>query len=107
DRQAGDGIRDFHVTGVQTCALPIYDGSEADHDAALRGDQRSQLVVERLATAGVDPAGILRLEMEAARARGDPDFTRDTVAVDDEIGRASGRGAGEEAVVLATPRPLG
>src|SRR5690606_39511532 len=20
-----DGIRDFHVTGVQTCALPIYD----------------------------------------------------------------------------------
>src|SRR5690606_40058771 len=22
--QAADGIRDFHVTGVQTCALPIY-----------------------------------------------------------------------------------
>src|SRR5690606_40312395 len=22
--QAEDGIRDFHVTGVQTCALPIY-----------------------------------------------------------------------------------
>src|SRR5690606_41067261 len=22
--QADDGIRDFHVTGVQTCALPIY-----------------------------------------------------------------------------------
>src|SRR5690606_41096616 len=22
--QAVDGIRDFHVTGVQTCALPIY-----------------------------------------------------------------------------------
>src|SRR5690606_40669999 len=21
-----DGIRDFHVTGVQTCALPIYQG---------------------------------------------------------------------------------
>src|SRR5436309_11903324 len=25
--QAEDGIRDFHVTGVQTCALPIYAGS--------------------------------------------------------------------------------
>src|SRR5690606_40605285 len=25
--QAEDGIRDFHVTGVQTCALPIFDGS--------------------------------------------------------------------------------
>src|SRR5690606_40825329 len=24
--QAEDGIRDFHVTGVQTCALPIYIG---------------------------------------------------------------------------------
>src|SRR5690606_40902832 len=22
--QAADGIRDFHVTGVQTCALPIW-----------------------------------------------------------------------------------
>src|SRR5207302_8121835 len=25
--QAEDGIRDFHVTGVQTCALPIFQGS--------------------------------------------------------------------------------
>src|SRR5690606_7384494 len=25
--QAEDGIRDFHVTGVQTCALPISNGS--------------------------------------------------------------------------------
>src|SRR5690606_40730527 len=24
--QAEDGIRSFHVTGVQTCALPIYQG---------------------------------------------------------------------------------
>src|SRR5690606_39891106 len=24
--QAEDGIRDFHVTGVQTCALPISNG---------------------------------------------------------------------------------
>src|SRR6266511_5243696 len=25
--QAEDGIRDFHVTGVQTCALPIFIGA--------------------------------------------------------------------------------
>src|SRR5690606_28409444 len=25
-----DGIRGFHVTGVQTCALPIFDGSLVD-----------------------------------------------------------------------------
>src|SRR5690606_40744958 len=28
--QAEDGIRDFHVTGVQTCALPICNGQEQD-----------------------------------------------------------------------------
>src|SRR5579883_2855356 len=27
--QAEDGIRDFHVTGVQTCALPIWGGTRA------------------------------------------------------------------------------
>src|SRR5207302_3394371 len=27
--QAEDGIRDFHVTGVQTCALPIYATEDA------------------------------------------------------------------------------
>src|SRR5690606_40591415 len=27
--QAEDGIRDFHVTGVQTCALPILDNNTA------------------------------------------------------------------------------
>src|SRR5690606_40835870 len=29
--QAEDGIRDFHVTGVQTCALPIW----TDRDSKL------------------------------------------------------------------------
>src|SRR5690606_40926341 len=28
--QAEDGIRDFHVTGVQTCALPISDNDRSD-----------------------------------------------------------------------------
>src|SRR5256885_7596022 len=28
--QAEDGIRDYKVTGVQTCALPISDGPVAD-----------------------------------------------------------------------------
>src|SRR5690606_40895444 len=28
--QAEDGIRDFHVTGVQTCALPIYAGLDLE-----------------------------------------------------------------------------
>src|SRR5690606_40605397 len=33
--QAEDGIRDFHVTGVQTCALPI---SRAERDRKSRED---------------------------------------------------------------------
>src|SRR6266508_6563864 len=30
--QAGDGIRDGHVTGVQTCALPIYHAIGRGHN---------------------------------------------------------------------------
>src|SRR5690606_41072716 len=54
--QAADGIRDFHVTGVQTCALPIFllslsgsaaraaayssvDGGGAESTARRTGDQ--------------------------------------------------------------------
>ena len=31
--QAEDGIRDYDVTGVQTCALPIWKPRNADEDA--------------------------------------------------------------------------
>src|SRR5437868_7346102 len=34
--QAEDGIRDRNVTGVQTCALPIWRGARADGWRALR-----------------------------------------------------------------------
>src|SRR5690606_40494008 len=36
--QAEDGIRDFHVTGVQTCALPILRAARLDNtvDAEIR-----------------------------------------------------------------------
>src|SRR5690606_40163494 len=44
--QAEDGIRDFHVTGVQTCALPISPdlsgtdpGQPQPHRGALAGHQ--------------------------------------------------------------------
>src|SRR5207302_7312648 len=43
--QAEDGIRDFHVTGVQTCALPIYlttceGGMAVTDDAAMAAHMR-------------------------------------------------------------------
>src|SRR5690606_41034720 len=58
--QAEDGIRDFHVTGVQTCALPIssgpcranaldvlHDASESILDDALRTVLAGEPVIER------------------------------------------------------------
>src|SRR5690606_40115725 len=33
--QAEDGIRDFHVTGVQTCALPICQTEQVEQLAAV------------------------------------------------------------------------
>src|SRR5438046_6658811 len=58
--QAEDGIRDWSVTGVQTCALPISDG--------LGG---SLLFQERTESAGeADAARRRRARIPAARAAG-------------------------------------
>src|SRR2546430_17733820 len=43
--QAEDGIRDLTVTGVQTCALPIY--VAARHAGDQQGDARRQEVDRR------------------------------------------------------------
>src|SRR5690606_40872883 len=51
--QAEDGIRDFHVTGVQTCALPIYRGhgllveEELPVSADLIGQEGETVLVHR------------------------------------------------------------
>src|SRR5690606_39430613 len=45
--QAEAGIRDFHVTGVQTCALPIFEldtrASDAERDKA-EGERETALL---------------------------------------------------------------
>src|SRR3712207_7403283 len=40
--QAEDGIRDIGVTGVQTCALPIYDEGEQQQRAGDREQARDE-----------------------------------------------------------------
>src|SRR5688500_19782979 len=57
--QAEDGIRDYKVTGVQTCALPIYDqaGGDDDTDASTRASQRHSALAEQLVAVGV-PVGL-------------------------------------------------
>src|SRR6266511_1597535 len=82
--QAEDVIRVFHVTGVQTCALPIYQtpGEEVAHRADVGGGARQQLpglglvvpcrlqrqemaaepVAEVVLDVGADPAGDVAAE---------------------------------------------
>src|SRR5207253_6146379 len=55
--QAEDGIRDGHVTGVQTCALPI---SGMDH----AGISTQRVVVRQLAEQGIDYRKLGREEFE-------------------------------------------
>src|SRR5690606_39746336 len=72
--QAEDGIRDFHVTGVQTCALPIWPaaglGIASVPGGAAGGLNRAQLRPERT---------------------GCPDWTHSGGTPASEIGRASCR----------------
>src|SRR5690606_35115590 len=75
--QAEDGIRDFHVTGVQTCALPIcitvtIRNRNEEAQEAIRVSSRlvagevmgdvSQDVTRSLSLGLVDPEGKLRFE---------------------------------------------
>src|SRR5690606_39918080 len=47
--QAADGIRDFHVTGVQTCALPIsVEYPEPDHPARRVSEENKKELRRRL-----------------------------------------------------------
>src|SRR5207248_5119978 len=61
-----DGIRDRTVTGVQTCALPIWD-SKLESEVLLRGcsDPRVQLLgsVELRVYAAADQSGACRRQL--------------------------------------------
>src|SRR5690606_33318500 len=60
--QAEDGIRDFHVTGVQTCALPIYNSS-AERKAAMTAYGAELILVSK--EEGMEGARDLALKMQA------------------------------------------
>src|SRR5690625_6060319 len=61
--QAEDGIRDGHVTGVQTCALPIYIGGQF---------QQTQVVILR-AKAGIaaQEFAVVKIGRASCRERGE------------------------------------
>src|SRR6266511_2804425 len=69
--QAEDGIRDFHVTGVQTCALPISNARGARGEELPANGPRcgASLLFDRQASAA---SGIDRARLKAAAVRGRP-----------------------------------
>src|SRR5437660_5430228 len=90
--QAEDGIRDGHVTGVQTCALPIWELMQLELVDATADDFEA-LVALRIAAMRESLERIGRFDPARARERFaagfDPARTRHVEV--DEIGRASCR----------------
>src|SRR3712207_9468385 len=82
--QAEDGIRDIGVTGVQTCALPIYPRSGSSSRRASSTDSRPSTSVKTTGSA-VSPMGASYPASLVAR-------TRATVVAGG--GKASGGGKG-------------
>src|SRR5690606_41066134 len=96
--------RDFHVTGVQTCALPIYDN--VDRDIALYFAEWGFDLIK------VDACGIRGLTPDSrwvasgqvrslgpwvdSESIGRTDIAKVRSLYDEEIGRASCRERGEE-----------
>src|SRR5690606_41123722 len=83
-----DGIRDFHVTGVQTCALPIFSGLAMISDKM--GRPKSRLVLFR----NPKHPGTLRVlkVLAIAEMAGDKfPFAPDRTALGPLLGRAVAR----------------
>src|SRR5690606_40333571 len=56
---AEDGIRDFHVTGVQTCALPISQNTPVESIPILRRKLRQVLELDEAVPGGHDYKAIV------------------------------------------------
>ena len=46
--QAEDGIRDYKVTGVQTCALPIYDNGILEQTELDKHKKAKNMLIDKL-----------------------------------------------------------
>src|SRR5690606_41045713 len=93
-----DGIRDFHVTGVQTCALPICPKQKSTIDLVLEHPVDRGPVTAR-SDAGTSLPPLARIpagasDVSAVEDEPATDTARAPVEIDDEIGRASCRERG-------------
>src|SRR5207302_4346429 len=89
--QAEDGIRDFHVTGVQTCALPIYCELEwlPQMVTQVTSSQPTPAFFARASRARLWSSRVMAVQRSAGMARPLPWAIRQLVL--HEIGRASCR----------------
>src|SRR3712207_9048820 len=85
--QAEDGIRDIGVTGVQTCALPIFGGH--GHEVAVRLPARDDVDVDVAGEARAGDLPLVDADVEAVGPGG-------------QIGRASCRERVEISVVAVS-----
>src|SRR5690606_40566135 len=76
--QAEDGIRDFHVTGVQTCALPIWQKTPNGGNRRLIGNEAR----------GEDQPGLLAVQLGKFLLQLDQ-----RMVVSGDVTRAAGAGA--------------
>src|SRR5690606_40826450 len=88
--QAEDGIRDFHVTGVQTCALPIYParGVHLDLGHRLRVRRGTRLPGVTVPTGGDEVARIVA----ATEGHRENVVDREDRSEERRVGKAWGRG---------------
>src|SRR5690606_40538603 len=88
--QAEDGIRDFHVTGVQTCALPIF-----QREVSLTEIDKRQLEEDRRENAKTRAKAEMMFkglsDTQSAREEARTTHATELKAVKKEIGRASCR----------------
>src|SRR5690606_41050763 len=97
--QAEDGIRDFHVTGVQTCALPIWLAATSARPDSLRSSRamRAPRRARLRATSAPMPlaAPVMTLVVPSTSSRGIPEPF---------VGRLEERGVGKECRSGWSPR---
>src|SRR5690606_40607879 len=94
--QAADVIRDFHVTGVQTCALPIFErpsGTIEFDVATARPDGLAAIVNEFL---GQEASQLVRYVAGSGNALKLSGKATGAGSAAGEIGRAAWRGGGRE-----------
>src|SRR5690606_39396247 len=91
--QAEDGIRDFHVTGVQTCALPISRRLASRHRDGGRGQPgRRHVSTVMLTTAATPTTTMIERSTNGGsrRPKRAPIVDRKSVVVGKECGRRWG-----------------